>query len=63
LSLGFEFSEAEMQRKRSRRGIASIDYTLTIGVVLPMAAVALWFGPRIMKLVYEFTSVIVGWPF
>jgi len=46
-----------------RRGAATLDYALTMGVVLPMAGIVLWFGPRILRLVYEFTSSVIGWPF
>lgn len=48
---------------RRRRGAATLDYFLTIGVVLPMAATAFWAGPRILNLVYEMTTVLVSWPF
>jgi hypothetical protein len=50
-------------RARPRRGAASLDYVLILGIILPMAAFALWAGPRIMNLVYEMTSVLVTWPF
>jgi len=46
-----------------RRGLAALDYFLTLGIVLPMATVALWAGPRILNLVYEMTTVLVSWPF
>jgi hypothetical protein len=48
---------------RSRRGVASLDYVLILGVVLPLVAFILWIGPRIMRLVYEMTCVLVSWPF
>ena len=50
-------------RRRARRGAATLDYVLVIGVVLPLAAFVLKFGPRIMADVYEMTSVLVSWPF
>lgn len=46
-----------------RRGAATLDYVLTMGIVLPMSAVVLWFGPRIIRLVYELTRVMLSWPF
>lgn len=52
-----------LRRKSRRRGAAVLDYFLTMGVVLPMATLAIWAGPRIMNLVYEMTSVLVAWPF
>jgi len=46
-----------------RRGAASLDYVLVMGVVLPLVAIVYWAGPRMMNLVYEMTSVLMGWPF
>jgi len=48
---------------KSRRGVATLDYVLVLGVVLPLAGFVLWAGPRIMNLVYEMLSVLVSWPF
>jgi hypothetical protein len=46
-----------------RAGQASLDYVLILGVVLPMVAVIMWAGPRIMRLVYEMVCVLISWPF
>ena len=46
-----------------RKGVASLDYILVGGVVLPMAAFVLWIGPRIIQQVYDMVAVQVGWPF
>jgi len=54
---------ARCRHVRSRRGVASLDYVLILGVVLPLVAFILWIGPRIMRLVYEMTCVLVSWPF
>jgi hypothetical protein len=43
--------------------VATLDYVLTIGIILPLAAFLLWVGPRIMNLVYEMLTVMVSWPF
>jgi hypothetical protein len=43
--------------------VAALDYALVLGVVIPMAALLMWVGPRIMRLVYEMISVVVSWPF
>lgn len=52
------------KRRRSRRkGVATLDYVLVIGVVLPLAAFLLWACPKIMNLVYEMTCVLISWPF
>ncbi|MFW6171183.1 MAG: hypothetical protein ACODAD_11890, partial [Planctomycetota bacterium] len=48
---------------RRRAGVASLDFVLAMGVILPMIAFVLWAAPRIMNLVYEMTSVLVSWPF
>jgi hypothetical protein len=46
-----------------RRGAASLDYVLVLGVILPLAAFVLWAAPHLMNLVYQMTSVLVSWPF
>jgi hypothetical protein len=51
------------RNRRSRRGAATLDYVLVLGVILPLAAFMLWAAPRLMNLVYEMTSVLVSWPF
>jgi hypothetical protein len=43
--------------------LATLDYILTLGVVLPLAAFMFWAAPRIMNLVYEMQCVLVSWPF
>ena len=50
-------------RRRQRAGVASIDYALLIGVVLPMAAFCVWVGPRLLRQVYEILLVCISWPF
>jgi ABC-type uncharacterized transport system permease subunit len=52
-----------LSRRHRRRGAASLDYVLVLGVILPLAAFMLWAAPRVMNLVYEMTSVLVSWPF
>jgi hypothetical protein len=47
----------------SRNGLATLDYVLVLGVILPLAAFMFWVAPRIMNLVYEMTCVLVSWPF
>lgn len=49
--------------RANRAGAASLDYVLVLGVVFPLAAFLMWAGPRIIKLVYEMTCVLVSWPF
>lgn len=46
-----------------RRGLASLDYVLILGVVLPMVGFVFWAGPELMRLVYELLCVVVSWPF
>jgi len=43
--------------------MSTIDYVLTLGVILPLAAFIFWVGPRIMNLVHQMTTVLVSWPF
>lgn len=59
-----QLREMANQRKiQPRAGLASLDYVLILGVVLPMAAFVLWVGPRTMRLAYEMVCVLVSWPF
>jgi hypothetical protein len=51
------------RRRRDRRGAATLDYALVLGVVLPMVGFCLWAGPRLIRQVYEMTLVLVSWPF
>jgi len=46
-----------------RRGAATLDYVLVLGAILPIAGVSIYLGGKIIKLVYEMTSVLVSWPF
>lgn len=50
-------------RSLSRRGVATLDYVLLMGIVLPLAAFVLWAAPRMMNRVYEFTTALTGLPF
>jgi len=54
-----------MQRRRLRRraGLASLDYIMILGIVLPLAAFLFNVGPKIMRLAYEMTCVLISWPF
>jgi len=52
-----------LRHRPSRQGVATLDYVLVLGVVLPMVAFAMWAGPRIMLLAYEMICVLVSWPF
>ena len=49
--------------RRDRRGAATLDYALLLGVVMPMVAFCLWAGPRLMRQVYEMLLVCISWPF
>jgi len=43
--------------------MGTLDYFLVLCVALPMAALAFDYGPRMMNLVNEMTTVLVSWPF
>jgi hypothetical protein len=45
-----------------RRGAATLDYVLVLGVILPMATFLMMVVPRMIKLVYELVVVNVGSP-
>ena len=52
------------QRERGKmRGVASLDYILVLGVMLPLVVFIMWAGPRMMRLAYEMFCVLVSWPF
>jgi len=48
---------------RRRAGVASLDYVLLIGTILPMIAFVMWAGPKLIRLAYEMVCVLVSWPF
>jgi len=50
-------------KMRRRKGLATLDYVLVLGVILPLAAFLLRVGPRIIRFAYEMVCVIVSWPF
>ncbi len=50
-------------RPACRRGAASLDLVLVVGVVLPLLAFVFWAAPRIMYLVYQMIAMLVSWPF
>ena len=47
----------------NRAGLASLDYVLILGVVLPLVTFIMWVGPRIMRLAYEMACLLISWPF
>jgi hypothetical protein len=52
-----------IRRKTARAGATSLDYVLVLGVALPLVGFILLVGPRIIRLAYEMTCVMVSWPF
>jgi len=46
-----------------RKGAASIDYVLILGVILPLVGISIVMSRQIMGLVYEVFCVLVSWPF
>ena len=50
-------------RRRPRAGVAALDFALVLGVLLPVVLLLMVVGPKIMKLVYEMTAVVISWPF
>jgi hypothetical protein len=46
-----------------RRGAASLDYVLVLGVILPLVVFIMWVAPRIIRLAYEMVCVLVSWPY
>ena len=50
-------------RAGRRAGLATVDYLLLLGVVLPMVVFIMVWGPRVIHFVYEMVCVLVSWPF
>ncbi len=51
------------QQLIQRRGVATLDYVLLLGIVLPLLAIVIPQGRRMMQLVFEMTCTLVSWPF
>ena len=52
-----------IRRVSRRRGVATLDYILILGVILPMIAFIMWIGPRLIALTYEMVAGLIAWPF
>jgi hypothetical protein len=50
-------------QRRLRRGAATLDYVLVLGVILPLAAFIWQVGGQIMRAAYAMVSVLISWPF
>ncbi len=46
-----------------RRGAATLDFVLVLGMLLPIAGLCVYLGGTIIKLAYEMICVLVSWPF
>jgi len=55
--------ELQGSHASQRRGAATLDYVLVLGIILPLAAIVVPLGKRIIQLVYEMTCVWLAWPF
>jgi len=55
--------ESRQFKMRRRRGLATLDYVLVLGVILPLAALLFRVGPKIIRLAYEMVCALVSWPF
>ena len=50
-------------RHAARRGAATLDYVLLLGVILPLMAFVVPTGKKIIQLAYEMTCTLIAWPF
>lgn len=50
-------------RDTRRRGAATVDYVLGVGVVLPLLVVVIPTSRRMMQAVFELACTLVAWPF
>jgi hypothetical protein len=46
-----------------RRGAATLDYVLVMGVAASLAGLTLYQSGRIIRAVYQFTCAFISWPF
>jgi hypothetical protein len=46
-----------------RTGASTLDYVLVLGVVMPLAVIVIPTSIRIIRSVYEMTTVLIAWPF
>ncbi len=47
----------------NRLGMATLDYVLVMGAVLPMVAMSYYYATKIIRAVYQMTCALVTWPF
>jgi hypothetical protein len=50
-------------RPQRRAGVATLDYVLVLGIILPLALIVIPVGMRMISLVYDMIAVNVSWPF
>ena len=46
-----------------RRGAATLDYVLVLGMMFSVAGLVLAQSARVMRAVYEITCAFISWPF
>jgi hypothetical protein len=51
------------RRRGSRRGAATLDYVLVLGVVFALASLIVPLGMRIVRAAYDMMNVLISWPF
>ena len=52
------FPKRKNRRFAHRAGAAALDYALVLGIILPLVAMILRVGPKIIGLVYEMVKSI-----
>ena len=55
-------SRRSLARCLPRRGAATLDYVLLLGVIFPLVAFAIPSGKRIIQLTYELICTLIAWP-
>ena len=55
--------KSRQSKTRRRKGLATLDYVLLLGVIMPLAVFLFRVGPLIIRLVYEMECALVSWPF
>lgn len=59
----FERTAGVEPKAGSRSGVGTLDYVLVLGIILPLAAIVIPVGKRIIELIYEYLCVSISWPF
>ena len=52
-----------MTRRRVRRGAATLDFVLVLGIVFALASLIVPLAMRLTRAAYDMVNVLISWPF